>query len=52
MTITIDLGWCLLAALAISVLFYTMGVQAGKSHGYLRGRAAGMKLGKYIKEQS
>lgn len=52
MTITIDVGWIMLAVLAISVLFYTLGVQSGKSHAYMRGRAAGIKLGKLIKEQS
>jgi hypothetical protein len=52
MTITIDVGWIMLAVLAISVLFYTLGVNAGNAHGYMRGRAAGIKLGKLIKEQS
>jgi hypothetical protein len=52
MLITIDVGWILLAVLAISVLFYTLGVNAGNAYGYMRGRAAGIKLGKLIKEQS
>jgi hypothetical protein len=52
MTITIDVGWIMLAVLAISVLFYTLGVNAGNAYGYMRGRAAGIKLGKLIKEQS
>jgi hypothetical protein len=52
MTITIDVGWIMLGVLAVSVLFYTLGVNAGNAHGYMRGRAAGIKLGKLIKEQS
>lgn len=52
MLITIDVGWIMLGVLAISVLFYTLGVNAGNAHGYMRGRAAGIKLGKLIKEQS
>ena len=52
MTITIDVGWIMLAVLAISILFYTLGVNAGQANGYMRGRAAGIKLGKLIKEQS
>lgn len=49
---TIDVGWILLAVLAISVIFYSLGVKDGQAHGYMRGRAAGIKLGKMIKEQS
>jgi hypothetical protein len=52
MTITIDVGWIMLGVLAVSVLFYTLGVNAGNAHGYMRGRSAGIKLGKLIKEQS
>jgi len=35
----IMVGWSLSA-----VLFYTLGVQAGRKDGYLRGRAAGMRI--------
>jgi hypothetical protein len=52
MLVTIDIGWIMLGFLAITVLFYTLGVNAGQANGYMRGRAAGIKLGKLIKEQS
>ena len=52
MLVTLDIGWIMLAVLAISVLFYSLGVNAGQANGYMRGRAAGIKLGKLIKEQS
>ena len=52
MLVTIDIGWIMLGFLATTVLFYTLGVHAGQANGYMRGRAAGIKLGKLIKEQS
>ena len=36
--------WAMLYTLGIAVVFYTMGVTAGRKDGYLRGRAAGMRI--------
>lgn len=47
-----QLGWMMIVVLVTAITFYTLGVNAGESNGYMRGRAAGMKLGKLIKEQS
>jgi len=52
MLVTFDIGWIIVGVLAVSMIFYSLGVNAGQAHGYMRGRAAGIKLGKLIKEQS
>jgi len=38
-------AWVMLYTLGIAVVFYSMGVTAGRKDGYLRGRAAGMRIG-------
>jgi hypothetical protein len=38
-------AWAMLYTLGIAVVFYSMGVRAGRKDGYLRGRAAGMRIG-------
>ena len=38
------LGFGMIAFLSTAVVFYTLGVQAGRKDGYLRGRAAGMRI--------
>jgi hypothetical protein len=52
MLVTIDIGWVMLGFFITTVIFYSLGVNAGQANGYMRGRAAGIKLGKLIKEQS
>lgn len=39
------MAWALLYTLGIAVMFYSLGVSAGRKDGYLRGRAAGMRIG-------
>lgn len=38
-------AWAMLYTLGIAVVFYSMGVAAGRKDGYLAGRAAGMRIG-------
>ena len=38
-------AWAMLYTLGIAIVFYTMGVTAGRKDGYLAGRAAGMRIG-------
>lgn len=38
-------AWAMLYTLGVAVVFYSMGVTAGRKDGYLRGRAAGMRIG-------
>lgn len=37
-------AWVMLYTLGIAVIFYSLGVSAGRKDGYLRGRAAGMRI--------
>jgi hypothetical protein len=39
------MAWALLYTLGIAVIFYGLGVAAGRKDGYLAGRAAGMRIG-------
>ena len=39
------MAWALLYTLSIAVVFYGLGVAAGRKNGYLAGRAAGMRIG-------
>lgn len=40
-----DIGYIMVGWFLSAVLFYSMGVTAGRKDGYLRGRAAGMRIG-------
>lgn len=40
------IGYFMLLILGTAVIFYSLGVQAGRKDGYLRGRAAGMRIAK------
>jgi hypothetical protein len=44
MNIEIMFAWVMLYTLGVAVVFYSMGVTAGRKDGYLRGRAAGMRI--------
>ena len=39
-----DIGYLMLGWFVTTIIFYTLGVQAGRKDGYLRGRAAGMRV--------
>lgn len=45
MDIEMLMAWAMIYTLGIAVLFYSMGVTAGRKDGYLAGRAAGMRIG-------
>jgi hypothetical protein len=38
------IGYGMVVYLLTAIIFYTLGVQAGRKDGYLRGRAAGMRV--------
>jgi hypothetical protein len=38
------MAWVLLYTLGISVIFYSLGVSAGRKTGYFKGRAVGMRI--------
>ena len=44
MDIEMMFAWGMLYTLGVAVVFYTMGVTAGRKDGYFRGRAAGMRI--------
>jgi hypothetical protein len=39
------IGYLMLVILGTALLFYSLGLQAGRKDGYFRGRAAGMRIG-------
>lgn len=39
------IGYLMLVILGTALLFYALGLQAGRKDGYFRGRAAGMRVG-------
>lgn len=38
------LAWVLLYTLFVAIVFYSLGVNAGRRDGYFKGRAAGMRI--------
>jgi hypothetical protein len=46
------IGFGLVVTLAEAMIFYTMGVNAGKKIGYLKGRKAGINISKRAGRQS
>jgi hypothetical protein len=40
------LAWVLLYTLFVAIVFYSLGVAAGRKDGYFRGRAVGMRIGR------
>ena len=38
------LAWVLLYTLFVAIVFYSLGVNAGRRDGWLKGRAAGMRI--------
>ena len=38
------IGYGMIVYLLTAIIFYSLGVQAGRKDGYLRGRAAGMRV--------
>jgi hypothetical protein len=39
------IGYMMVVILFTAIVFYALGVQAGRKDGYYRGRAAGMRIG-------
>ena len=40
-----SIGYIMLIILFTAIVFYSLGIQAGRKDGYYRGRAAGMRIG-------
>ena len=40
-----DIAYLMMGWFASTIIFYSLGVQAGRKDGYYRGRAAGMRIG-------
>jgi len=45
MGIETQIGWMLICILASAMSFYSLGYNAGKKDGYIKGRSAGMRIG-------
>jgi hypothetical protein len=39
------MAWALLSTLAVAVIFYSLGVAAGRKDGHKAGRAVGIRIG-------
>lgn len=41
---TVQVAWLFICILITAIAFYTLGIRAGRSTAYMKGRAAGMRI--------
>jgi hypothetical protein len=46
MDLETQIGWVIIYILTSGMIFYSLGFRSGKAEGYLKGRAAGMRIGR------